>query len=130
MAGSDPIINAKIQPRIDPSINAKIKSANAPKADELKRACQDFEAIFVNQMFQQMRRTISKDELFGGGQAEEIFTSMQDAEMAKSISRQRGFGLADVMYRQLSSLLENGDGDGVVKKSDINDVKKAMNDVV
>ncbi len=54
-------------------------------------------------MMQQMRRTVPQNPLFGGGQGEQLFTSMLDSEVAKSISQQRGIGLAPVLYRQLSA---------------------------
>lgn len=69
----------------------------------LDRACRDFESVFINYMLQQMRRTVPKDGLFNGGQAEEIYTSMLDNETAKSISRNSGLGLADMLRQQLSS---------------------------
>jgi peptidoglycan hydrolase FlgJ len=80
------------------------KSSEKQKPEALRKVCQDFESIFISQMMQQMRQTVPKDGLFSGGQAEEIYTSMMDSEMAKTISQERGMGLADVLYRQLSAL--------------------------
>jgi len=77
----------------------------APKsADKLEQACKDFESLFINQMMQQMRKTVPQDGLFNGGRAEKIYTEMLDSEMAKSIANQRGMGLASILYRQLSTL--------------------------
>jgi peptidoglycan hydrolase FlgJ len=69
----------------------------------LDKACRDFESLFVNYMLQQMRQTVPQDGMFGGGQAEKLYTSMMDQEVAKEISRQRGIGLAPMMYRQMIS---------------------------
>ena len=69
----------------------------------LDQACRDFESVFINYMLQQMRRTIPQDGLFNGGQAEQIYTSMLDNETAKSISNQRGLGLAALLRHQLSA---------------------------
>jgi flagellar protein FlgJ len=85
------------------SVSLRKKSG---EAEQLKSACQDFESIFINQMMQQMRRTIPKQGLFDGGNAEEIYTSMMDSEMSKSISQQKGLGLADVLFRQMSTLVK------------------------
>jgi flagellar protein FlgJ len=71
----------------------------------LKNACRDFESLFVNYMLKQMRRTVPQDGLFGGGQAEKMYTSMMDSEVAKEISRQRGLGLAPMMYRQMMAAI-------------------------
>jgi len=115
MAGPNTITGKALSAQIDPSKNTKFRALNQSRAAELKKACQDFESVFVNQMFQEMRKTVSKDGLFDGGRAEEIYTSMQDAELAKTMSRQRGLGLADIMYRQLSEMYKL-DGDGENKK--------------
>lgn len=42
----------------------------------LKEACSDFEAIFIKQMLDSMRKTVSKSGLMGGGMAEDIFEDM------------------------------------------------------
>jgi flagellar protein FlgJ len=90
-------------------------SVRAAKADDgqgserqqqaLKNACRDFESLFVNYLLKQMRRTVPQDGLFGGGQAEKIYTSMMDSEVAKEISRQRGLGLAPMMYHQMMAAI-------------------------
>jgi flagellar protein FlgJ len=70
---------------------------------ELEKACHQFESIFVKYMLQTMRKTIPEDKLFGGGQAENIYTEMLDDQVAQSISNRRGIGLAAIMYAQMAS---------------------------
>jgi flagellar protein FlgJ len=88
-----------------PVRHALATSSTAPSgvkdSERLKQACEDFESIFVDFMLQQMRQTVPENDLFGGGSAEQLYTSMMDSELAKSISHQRGLGLADQMYRQM-----------------------------
>jgi flagellar protein FlgJ len=72
----------------------------------LKSACRDFESLFVNYLLKQMRRTVPQDGLFGAGQAEQMYTSMMDSEVAKEISRQRGLGLAPVLYHQMMDAMK------------------------
>lgn len=81
--------------------------AEAPKGPsreqkELKRAVADFESLFINQMFKSMRETIGKSELFHGGKAEDIYTSMLDTELSKNMAQAGGIGLANMLLRQLS----------------------------
>jgi flagellar protein FlgJ len=71
----------------------------------LKNACRDFESLFVDYLLKQMRRTVPQDGLFGGGQAEKMYTAMMDSEVAKEISRQRGLGLAPMMYQQMMAAI-------------------------
>ena len=80
-----------------------------PGDKDLEGACRDFESLFVNYLMQKMRDTIPDNPLFGGGQAEKIYTGMLDSEIAKSISQNRGIGLAALMYAQMSSIGKNED---------------------
>jgi flagellar protein FlgJ len=77
---------------------------DAAKQDaKLKVACTEMEAVFLNLLMTQMRRTVPKTNLLGGGgNADEIMKSMLDGEMTKNMAKAGGIGLADMLYRQLS----------------------------
>jgi peptidoglycan hydrolase FlgJ len=77
-----------------------------PEPEALRKACHDFESLFVKYMLQTMRDTIPENNLFGGGQAEKIYTGMLDDAVARSVSEQRGIGLAAIMYAQMSAMGE------------------------
>jgi flagellar protein FlgJ len=94
MAGFDPLAAVQVLPKI----SAK------PDKKELEGVCRDFESIFVNYLMQQMRETIPEESMFGGGQAEKIYTGLLDTEVSKMISQQRGIGLAALMYAQMSAM--------------------------
>lgn len=49
----------------------------------LKEACKEFEAIFIEYMLRQMRRSIPKAGLFKRENAEKIYTSMFDQKVAE-----------------------------------------------
>ena len=68
----------------------------------LYEACQEFEAIFIKQMLNVMRKTVPKSGLLDGGAAEEIFEDMLYDEYAGSMARTAGLGLADTIYEQLT----------------------------
>lgn len=99
------------------SVNA-YSNIEAPKGlsrdsqKELKRAVADFESLFINQMFKSMRETIGKSELFHGGKAEDIYTSMLDTELSKNMAQAGGIGLADMLLRQLSDIESSGQEPG------------------
>ena len=67
----------------------------------MKQTAQDFEAIFVQQVFKEMRRTIPEGGLLPRGQAEEIYSDMQDMEAAKQLTGQGGIGLAEMLLEQM-----------------------------
>lgn len=77
--------------------------ADTPKERKLKNACQDFEALVMNQMLQIMRESVPKDGLFSGGYGEELFQSMQDEKLAEHLAAGGGLGFADKLYAQLSN---------------------------
>jgi len=95
------VFNPMPSSRSGPGVSPK------PGDKELEQACRDFESLFVNYLMQKMRDTIPENSLFGGGQAEKIYTGMLDNEVAKSVSQHRGIGLAAIMYAQMSAIGDN-----------------------
>ncbi|RLB80839.1 MAG: muramidase [Deltaproteobacteria bacterium] len=79
----------------------------SPQNEEkkLKRACRDFEAIFTYQLLKSMRRTVEKCDLFHGGQAEEIYESLLDMELAKKMSDLGPGSLSRLLYNQFTGHL-------------------------
>jgi len=72
------------------------------KNSKLFEACQDFEAIFLKQMLNVMRKTVNKGELLNGGFAEDVFEDMLYDEYAKKMAKNSQFGLSEMLYRELS----------------------------
>jgi len=66
-----------------------------------KKAAQDFEAVFLNQMFQHMFTGIEGEGPFGGGVGVSIWRSFLTEQYAKTFSKAGGIGLADHVYRSL-----------------------------
>ena len=66
-------------------------AANAKPADRTKSAAQDFEAVFLNTLFQQMFSNIGKGP-FGGGSAAGVWRSLLTDEYAKSFAKAGGIG--------------------------------------
>lgn len=84
--------------------------AQIDKSSKLYKVSQDFEAIFIKQMLNVMRKSVSKTGLMDGGMAEEIFEDMLYDEYAQKMAKSGSFGIADMIYRQLSP---NGTPGGV-----------------
>ncbi|HET7163934.1 MAG TPA: flagellar assembly peptidoglycan hydrolase FlgJ [Pseudolabrys sp.] len=76
----------------------KLTSTKQTKA---RAAAQDFEAVFLNSMFQHMFTGISGDGPFGGSGAVGVWRSMLTDEYAKSFAKSGGIGIADQVYRTL-----------------------------
>lgn len=68
---------------------------------ELKKATKSFEELFVHNLIKEMRKSVPKNDLLGGGAGEEIFRDMLDEKYSEKIVENGGIGLSDFMYRQL-----------------------------
>ncbi|MEW6426961.1 MAG: rod-binding protein [Thermodesulfobacteriota bacterium] len=91
-----------------PSLKNPAGNADRMKEDVLKKACRDFEALLIEQMIATMRSSVPKGGLMDGGFAEEMLQPMQDERMAKELAEHGGFGLADAMYRQITTRTGKG----------------------
>jgi flagellar protein FlgJ len=72
-----------------------------PSDPKLAAACNDMEALFIHHMLSEMRKTVAKSGLVDGGRAEEIYTSLMDAELAKEMASSGGLGLSTILQEQL-----------------------------
>ncbi len=68
---------------------------------KLKEACQGFEAIFLQRVWEQMRKNVAK-EGYLHSRDEESYQSMFDQELVKKMADAGGIGLADMLQEQLS----------------------------
>ncbi len=71
------------------------------KAKKLREACEGFESVFIQKMWQEMCNTLPKNGLLHGRE-EQFWQDMYDQELSKKMTSAGGIGLADMMYEQLS----------------------------
>lgn len=83
------------------NIENKAGRLDQVKDEELMKACKDFEALFVKQMLDTMKKTVNKSGLLEGGQSEKIFEDMLYQKYAEKMTETADFGIADTMYRQM-----------------------------
>ena len=99
---SDIAVDAK--QRIQRMQNAKKSEHPGKETDpKLRDVCRQMESLFIHHLLKEMRATIHKSGFISGGRAEEIYTSMLDAEMAANISTRGGIGLSEMLLHQLSN---------------------------
>jgi flagellar protein FlgJ len=95
-----------IAPHSNPVANAPSRKLSIDRGSALYKASSDFEALFIKQMLDVMRKTIHKeDDLLGGGLGQDVYEDMLYGEYAKKMASSAQFGLADIIYRQMSSKL-------------------------
>lgn len=68
---------------------------------KMRQACEGFESIFIQKMWEQMRATLPREGLMKSKE-EEFWMSLYDQELAKSVAGAGGIGLADMMMAQMS----------------------------
>lgn len=68
----------------------------------LKKACKDFESIFLSYMLKSMRKTVQKSGLLDSGLQGDIYQEMMDDEVCRAAAEMGSTGIGDLVYRQLS----------------------------
>ncbi len=91
---TNPAINTRLTPVIR---HREIKNK------KLYKVCEEFEAIFIKQMLNAMKKTINKSDFLHGGMAEDFFEDMLYDKYAEEMAETGNFGLARVLYDQLSN---------------------------
>ena len=81
------------------------KSGDAFKIRAREKA-EEFEAVFIAQMFKPMMESIPTDGPLGGGNTEHMFRSMMVDEVGKDIAKQGGLGLSDSIYQEILRMQE------------------------
>jgi flagellar protein FlgJ len=100
IGGTD--LSAKFSLDVQGVNQLKLDAKNgSPEA--LKQAAQQFEAVFMNMLMKSMREATPQDGMFDSDQTR-MYTSMLDQQLTQRMAS-RGIGLADVMVRQLSTVL-------------------------
>ncbi len=75
-----------------------------------RKACQDFEAVFIGQLWKQMRASVPKDGILDSKEQEQ-YVSMFDQEISVKMARSGGIGLGDMLYSSLQDRLKNASKD-------------------
>lgn len=81
------------------------EAARDKNKKELQAACQELEAVFVNKVMKAMQATIQRSDLIKRGFATDVWESMLFEQYAQQISKTGTIGLAQMLYKQLSTNL-------------------------
>ncbi|MCX7982217.1 MAG: rod-binding protein [Syntrophales bacterium] len=88
----------------DPNRRDEVKGSEEKK---LKQVCADFEAIFVYQLMQSMRKTVPKGGLLPLSAGRSTWEMLMDQHVAEAISKKGdGFGLQKMLYNDLKKKLK------------------------
>jgi flagellar protein FlgJ len=80
--------------------------ANGMSLEKIKQVASEFESVFLGNMLEEMFTGVEEGDPFANTEGAETWRSMRTEELAKSISRAGGIGLAAHVERHLISLQE------------------------
>lgn len=88
---------------VDSLVAEGMRGSMSEDEKKLREATQDFEALFIKQMLNSMKKTVTKSGLLDGGMGQEIFEDMLYDEYAKQMAQTANLGISDMMFKQLST---------------------------
>jgi peptidoglycan hydrolase FlgJ len=100
-------MTSAVTAELGPSLTSLSDAANAQAQAAMKiktkakAAAQNFEAMFLNNMFQQMFTGIDGDGPFGGSGSLKVWRSFLTDQYAKSFAKAGGIGIAADVYHEL-----------------------------
>lgn len=74
--------------------------------EKVKEAAQQFEAVFLGEMFSHMFEGTEVDPMFGGGQGEKMFRSMLIQEYGKEMAKGPGIGISTQLQQMMLKMQE------------------------
>lgn len=70
---------------------------------KIKKACKDFESVFIYQLLKTMRQTIPKTSGMGSLSGKDTYNMLMDQKVAEELSSKgNGVGLQKVLFEQLT----------------------------
>ena len=76
---------------------------NSNSEKSIEKVSRDFESIFLHKLLSSMRKTVPKSGLLDSF-ATDMYRSMMDEEISKEMSKNKGMGLGEMIYNDLSNI--------------------------
>jgi Rod binding domain-containing protein len=101
----------QITPQISPSSvqtspQDALRGVDRTDKTAVREAAEEFEAVFLNTMLQNMFTGLEEGGAWGGGTGSDAWQSLLIDEYARTIAESGGIGLADSVERELIALQE------------------------
>lgn len=88
--------------------NLQPATANDPATKQLrdlKKACQQFEAVFAKQLLSEMRKGVQQTSM-GDKAGSAIYQDMMDQTIADAVAKKSGLGIGSMLYKQFEAQVE------------------------
>ena len=97
-----------------PSLSAGVSSPAEAVAGEagllrekkLRKACADFESVFIYEMLKTMRKTVPPSGLLNKMEGKDTYEMMTDQKVSEELAKKGGMGLQDVLFNQLKRAIK------------------------
>ncbi len=87
-----------------PQANKAVDKDKAAEFARLKKACEQFESIFISYMLKSMRAASEESDLFGDGLGGDMFTQMFDESLADKMAESSPFGIGDQLVKTYAKI--------------------------
>lgn len=96
-------MNLHVDPRMytDQSNNLT-NTSRSQQGGQLKKTCEEFEAVMVQMMFKAMRGAQPEGGLLEKDTASEVYQELFDGEVAREMAHNQSMGIGAKLYEQLS----------------------------
>ena len=83
--------------------------AALPRTEDeaLRLVAREFESIFIGELMKSMRNATFESGLFGQDRASKMYREMHDQSLAHEMALSGRFGIADMVYSELSRSVAN-----------------------
>lgn len=101
-------INATKNKVSDENFEKRLKKVlDSEDEKELKEVCNEFEGVFLNMLYKQMKASIPESDFEPDSIGKNIFESMLDEKLMERASQTKGIGFSDMLYKHLSQKLKS-----------------------
>jgi len=76
---------------------------NTNSEKKIENVSRDFESIFLHKLLTSMRKTVPKSGLLDSF-ATDMYKSMMDEEISKEMAKNKGMGMGEMIYNDLSNI--------------------------
>ena len=84
-----------------------VSALNEKDEKKLKDACTQFEELMIGMIYKQMKATVIRANEEEKDPGRDIYEQWQDDALVKEMAKNGSFGLADMMFRQLTKHMKN-----------------------
>src|SRR5581483_1252181 len=104
MAGLSVLAPVGSKPAVSPA--ESLSPAKQKEAAKLKGASQEFESLFIGFLLNKMSEsTFNTGGFMAESDTQKLYKDMYNQELARSLSKAGGLGMANMLYKQLAKLL-------------------------